>query len=155
MQTEIDRLQEFIDTRGWSKSEFAEQIGIQKQNVSKYLSGALKVEGLYGKLMDMGCDIQWLRTGQRIEGAEQMLQLLRSRNITTPEQLEQLLNATDNVKKLTESLGDEVRMIGNLRDMGGMVRVPHISKAPGVSSGTPSSGTPSNTSQSLQSHRKE
>lgn len=74
MKTPIDlseiteRLNSFVKSKGWSKKKFAEEVGIQPQNVSKYLSGELETTNLYNRLYVLGCDINWLISGTKSEG---------------------------------------------------------------------------------------
>jgi len=96
--TEQERLSEWIAMQGWTKTEFAARMEIHPQNVSKYLSGALKIEGLYGKLMDNGCDIHWLRNGYKKMESAQMLDILQRMGITSPEQLQKFLDVEDIAK---------------------------------------------------------
>lgn len=129
-----DRLKEFIDERNWSKAEFARRAGIYPQDVNKYLSGLLNIENLYLKLQEAGCDMQWLKTGERHDDTEgvAMLAMLRARGITGTAQLERLFLLAENVQRFTQSVSatlGEFAVVGNLADMGGVVRVPHIKEA--------------------------
>lgn len=129
-----DRLKEFIDERSWSKAEFARRTGIYPQDVNKYLRGLLNIENLYLKLQEAGCDMQWLKTGEKHDDTEgaAMLAMLRARGITGTAQLERLFLLTENVQRFTQSVSatlSEFVVVGNLADMGGMARVPSINKA--------------------------
>lgn len=129
-----NRLKEFIDERSWSKAEFARRVGIYPQDVNKYLSGLLNIENLYLKLQEAGCDMQWLKTGEKHDDTEgaAMLAMLRARGITSAVQLERLFLLAENVQRFTQSVSvtlSEFAVVGNLADMGGVVRVPHIKEA--------------------------
>ncbi len=126
-----DRLKEFIQERSWSKAEFARRVGIYSQDVNKYLHGLLNIENLYLKLQEAGCDMQWLKTGEKQDNTEDvaMLAMLHARGITSAAQLERFFLLTENVQRFAQSVSvtlSEFAVVGNLADMGGVVRIPHI-----------------------------
>lgn len=50
---------------------FAKKMGIQAQNVNKYLHGELDIQNLFIKLHFEGCDLGWLITGDKIDICEE------------------------------------------------------------------------------------
>jgi transcriptional regulator with XRE-family HTH domain len=73
MQIIIDRVLEFIKSKGWSKSEFARQMGVLPQNVNSYFRGDSDIQKLFIKLSELGCDINWLITGVTEKEKEEKL----------------------------------------------------------------------------------
>jgi hypothetical protein len=53
-----------------------------------------------------------------------MLQMLKGMGIDSPEQLQNFMQASENIKRMITLLNNEISVIGNVSDMGGMVRVP-------------------------------
>jgi transcriptional regulator with XRE-family HTH domain len=122
------RLADWIASKGWSKAEFARRMEILPQTVTKYVNGDVGIDNLAVKLMREGADVRWILTGEKTEGSEdaEMLALLRQIGITKPEQLQNFVDASEKIKRLATLLHNEVSVIGNVNDMGGMVRVPVI-----------------------------
>lgn len=120
------RLAEWIKSRGWSKAEFARRMEILPQTVTKYVNGDVSVDNLAVKLMREGADVHWILTGEKIESGEEsaMLAMLKDMGITSSEQLQKFVESSEKIKRLATLLHNEVEVIGNVQDMGGMVRVP-------------------------------
>lgn len=78
-----ERLVEFYNRKKFdSKVQFAEALGIKKQNVNAYLTGTQDPVNLCEELIELGCDIHWLITGQYASGIsaaeEEILSLIKS-----------------------------------------------------------------------------
>lgn len=57
------RLRIFLETTGYSKAEFSRLVGIKPQSLNRYLSGEYNPLRHSTSLSDLGCSINWLRTG--------------------------------------------------------------------------------------------
>lgn len=136
------RLREFITGRSWTKAEFARRVGIYPQDVNKYLAGQLNIENLYLRLQEAGCDVQWLRTGEKRSDSEEeaMLAMLKQRGITDTLKLERLLAIADNAQQFAarlNSVREGLTVIGHVDDYGGMTRVPMFDESSALETTTP------------------
>ena len=98
------RLKEFGQAKfgadhGWKK-QFADALGVTTQHLDRYLSAASQPGNkMYTRLINLGCDIQWLLTGIPSKDLEsititekEILLALRKSGIDTLEKVRYLLN---------------------------------------------------------------
>jgi transcriptional regulator with XRE-family HTH domain len=98
-----DRLREFGQSKfgsshGWKK-QFADALGITTQHLDRYLSAASEPGNkMYLRLINLGCDIQWLLTGDPSPSApalshqdQEILRTLRAAGIDTVDKVKYLL----------------------------------------------------------------
>lgn len=57
------RLFEFFEATGLRKAEFGRLLGIRRQHIGKYLDGTYSPERFKYRLEELGCNTQWLATG--------------------------------------------------------------------------------------------
>lgn len=105
------RLAEWIKSKGWTKAEFARRMEILPQTVTKYVNGDVSVDNLAAKLMREGADVHWILTGEKNDDASDtaMPAMLKNLGITSPEQLQQLLDPEDLAKDIQQAIYNTLR----------------------------------------------
>ncbi|UZJ37356.1 MULTISPECIES: helix-turn-helix domain-containing protein [unclassified Prosthecochloris] len=58
------RLEIFIQSKGWSKADFARAVDIHPQNVNRYLKGSSDPRKIIINLIPHGLNPEWARTGK-------------------------------------------------------------------------------------------
>lgn len=107
------RLNAFRDSRGWSISELARQIGMSAQATRVYTTGESVPGGevLY-KLASLGCDINWLLTGTEPAGDSVNVSDNNGTTITTRSgKVVIIAGDTMNVSAGTEALEKEIEYL--------------------------------------------
>jgi transcriptional regulator with XRE-family HTH domain len=102
--------------RGWKK-RFADELGITPQHLNRYLSGASEPGNkMYMRLLELGCNIQWLLTGERTADVpertrqeNELLVELRKAGISTPQQLRPLLHPELLAEDIASTVAREIR----------------------------------------------
>ncbi|HWP81833.1 MAG TPA: helix-turn-helix transcriptional regulator [Bacteroidota bacterium] len=106
----------FGKERGWKK-RFAGGLGISVQHLNRYLSGASEPGNkMYLRLVDLGCDIEWLLTGgskekisMRSQQDNELLNELKKAGISSVDQLRGLLNPEQLAEDIATSVVREIR----------------------------------------------
>ena len=72
----IDRLKYIIREMGLTQGEFAQRIGVDSSNLSKYLNGRLPVnDSLINRVVvNMGLSKEWLVSGSDLPYAKQLVE---------------------------------------------------------------------------------
>ena len=95
------RLREFGEKNFTSMTDFATALSMLPQTLNSYLSGASGIGSkMQEKLRELGCDIEWLMTGEKGEQKhhaytleeEAILKRLRELGIDTKEKFDQYLS---------------------------------------------------------------
>jgi len=58
------RIEHYFNKLGWTKKKFAEAIDEYPQNLNKVFEGKLDPLNYIESLVELGCDINWLLTGE-------------------------------------------------------------------------------------------
>lgn len=68
------RLKEFADQKFGSITALSKAIGISQPNIARYVKGDVQpTKVLFEKLIEVGCDIEWLLTGRQREAVKATL----------------------------------------------------------------------------------
>jgi len=60
----IERLEQFLAQKDWSRAEFARQMDLFPQQVGRFFNGTADIQKIFLKLKQKGCDLNWLATGE-------------------------------------------------------------------------------------------
>jgi transcriptional regulator with XRE-family HTH domain len=59
------RLREFGESKHWSRTEFADRLGISYQALTNYITGLARPGNkLQQRLRTIDCDVEWIMTGR-------------------------------------------------------------------------------------------
>ncbi|MBI4427933.1 MAG: helix-turn-helix transcriptional regulator [Ignavibacteriales bacterium] len=116
-----DRLIEFGQAtfgkkRGWKK-QFADGLGVTAQHLDRYLSGGSEPGNkMYFRLIQLGCDIHWLLTGDKMKPSglmtpveKDMLAALKKAGYDSAEKLKYLLSPEDLAANIAAAAVREIK----------------------------------------------
>jgi len=66
----VDRMKEFFQEKGWkTMTRIAKEMGVRRNSIYALYDLTTDPQYYYNRLGEAGCDLNWLRTGERITGA--------------------------------------------------------------------------------------